>query len=83
MGDTLINLEERTKAALVVLAPLGFIEEAPGMVVHPGIGERFDISATDPAEIVRVVFKRGRELGARETRALASRGAEASLPWTR
>jgi hypothetical protein len=71
MGDLLIDLKQRTKAALKVLAPLGFIKdkEALGMVRHPGIGESFDISAMDPAEIVRVVFYRGRERGNNAARA--------------
>lgn len=46
---------------------LGFVDneddEYPGAIWHKGINQVFDISATDPKEIIQVVFARGKEIG--------------------
>ncbi len=59
--------ETRKADALKVLGPLGFVDneddEYPSTIFHPGIGQTFDVSATDPMEIVRLIFARGKEVG--------------------
>lgn len=72
MGDEYYErIEKRKTAALEILGPLGFVdnedEEYPGTIYHPGISQSFDISATDPKEIVRLVFARGKEVGTIDT----------------
>lgn len=72
MGDEYYErLEKRKAAALEILKPLGFVDneddECPGTIFHPGISQAFDISATDPKEIVRLVFARGKEVGTTDT----------------
>jgi hypothetical protein len=73
MGDIYDRIIEHKLQALKLLGPLGFEDnedaEFPGVIWHRGINQTFDISATDPKEIVRVVFARGKELGDIEAKA--------------
>lgn len=67
------RIQKRKKDALKVLGPLGFVDneddEYPGTIYHPGIAQSFDISASEPAAIVNLVFARGKETGVADAKA--------------
>ncbi len=61
------HILERKKSALEVLAPLGFVDnedgECPGAIYHTDIRGCIDINGISPADVVKIIFQRGKEEG--------------------